>query len=216
MAKASQRPWPSVLQTSIHARVHSSPSSPLQLSHLPADPKHHHVPKKHPVPTDLQQQPLFAPPQCWRRNTALADILWGVSGHRQDSTPASWTSPLASTTKPITTNMMASGTTGQELPRMYGQDLRRTAHDSRKMMEHVLPVLLPGHSDDLPPPKPRSALRILVGSYSSYPPVRAAVPVHRESKVMTMLSLHLTCLNNAKVTILHVVARLLRDMYEKF
>jgi len=109
---------------------------------------------------------------------------------RPPGAPASWTSPLASSTKPLTTNtMMASGMAGKESPRMYGQDWQRTGHDSRTTTEHVSPVLR-GHSDDLPAPKPRPASRILVGSYSSQPPpVRAAASAHRESKVMTIAEL---------------------------
>ncbi|KNZ45487.1 uncharacterized protein VP01_807g17 [Puccinia sorghi] len=107
---------------------------------------------------------------------------------RPPGAPSSWTSPLGST-KPITTNTMASGMTGQDSPRMYGQDWRRSAHDSRTTTEHVSPVLLHGPSDDLPAPKPRPASRILVGSYSSQPPVRGGVPAQRESKVMTIAEL---------------------------
>ncbi|KNZ59811.1 hypothetical protein VP01_1659g2 [Puccinia sorghi] len=64
------------------------------------------------------------------------------------------------TTKPITTSTMASGMMGKQLPRMCGKDLQRTA------TEHVSPVLPHGHPENLTPPKPRPASRILVGSTS--------------------------------------------------
>ncbi|KNZ49708.1 hypothetical protein VP01_4836g1, partial [Puccinia sorghi] len=85
---------------------------------------------------------------------------------RPPDAPASWTSPLASTTKSITTNTMASGMTGQESPRMYGQDSQRTAHDSRTTTELCRQCCCMAICATCP----RPASRILVSSYSLQPP----------------------------------------------